>query len=612
MALFPNELVINDDWKDSDALFKPKVNGMKFGRGYDPESVDEAVRAMLGTPDEIKVIPKSEWSARIKQQEETKSRTSDVLRRKNIASTDQDGDGYCHTADTEVLTEKGWVAWPDYNWTDPIGTVDPVSHALQFQTPFEKHVYDYDGPMIHSTNRRIDFGVTPDHQMYVRKWDERKRTLSDQYSFVKAGDLGWYTGLMHAPESQIGTDFVTIEVPGDRRYEGDDFMALLGLIVSDGYAGGTDKTRNWVSFASFRADIRDDVAALANRNGFHESPSKPGIWIRYDAAKLAQWLRENSYVDGHTGAKNKKVPTLVKCASPRQIKHFLHWFDDRNREGRQFYSISKQLIDDLQELHLRIGKRSHIGDKREPRATRYAGNSSGEIRSSGEYTLTVGEVDQLCLDRKKHIETDRYKGPVYCAAVPNHTLVTRRNGSVLISSNCWMYSGVGCVIARRAVNNQKYVRLNAHSSAAIIKKGRNEGGWCGLSSQFLMEHGVATFDEWPEHSRDTRHDTPETRKVMAKYRVTEAFIDLTKPVHGRNMTFEQVATCLLRNIPVAVDFNWWTHSVLGCDLVEIERGSFGIRIRNSWTDSWGDKGFSVLEGSKTIPNGAVAIATVKG
>src|SRR5690606_12531704 len=128
---------------------------------------------------------------------------------------------------------------------------------------------------------------------------------------------------------------------------------------------------------------------------------------------------ENAYCNESVGSQNKRVPEFVKASSPRQIKHFLNWFDDRNRSGLQFYSSSKRLIDDLQELHLRIGKRSHIGVA-DPKTVPFEGNKAGEIRSKGGYVLTVGDIDRLCIDRKKHIETDHYKGLVYCAAVPNH------------------------------------------------------------------------------------------------------------------------------------------------------------------------------------------------
>jgi hypothetical protein len=34
---------------------------------------------------------------------------------------------------------------------------------------------------------------------------------------------------------------------------------------------------------------------------------------------------------------------------------------------------------------------------------------------------------------------------------------------------------------------------------------------------------------------------------------------------------------------------------------------FGIGIINSWTDTWGDLGESVLQGQKSIPNGAICL-----
>ena len=173
---------------------------------------------------------------------------------------------------------------------------------------------------------------------------------------------------------------------------------------------------------------------------------------------------------------------------------------------------------------------------------------------------------------------------------------------------CWGHSTVGCVQAVRALNNIPYVPLSAYHVCAVIKRGVNEGGWCGLSAKFLREVGVCSQAIWPQGNRDYRRlDTPECRANAALHKVTEEWTDLTRAVYDQSLTFEQVATCLLCNVPVAGDFNFWQHSVLLCDLVEVEPGSFGVRLRNSWGDGWGDKGFGVLRGSKARPDGALAI-----
>ena len=607
MSLRAGEVLINDS-TPSDGLFNPMIDGEVKAHGLVPRDYASYPKEMFAPPNEIKLIPRSEWSARIKEKVATKSQVSDILLARKIPSMDQGPNGYCTTADTEVLTERGWVFWPDYNGADLLGTMNQQSGNLEFQLPSARQVFDHDGEVIYSTNSRIDFAVTPKHRMLVRKWDEANRTLAKDYTFVTADQIGWYAGLPHATRGFIGTEYKRLAVPGDREYDGDDFLALLGLVTSDGYAGGATNTKNWVSFASFREETRPLIAPLAARLGFHEKPSCRGVWIRYDAGSLAEWIRANCYNGQGLGAKNKRVPDLVKWASMRQIGHFLHYFDDRKRDGSQFYSVSKRMMDDLQELFLRIGKRTSIST-RPARDVAYQGNI---IHGGPSFYLTVSDTDRLSIERKHNIEADRYRGPVYCATVPNGTLVTRRNGSVLISGNCWGHSTVGCVQAIRALDNQPYIPLSAYMVCAIIKKGRNEGGWCGLSAKFLREVGVVPQSVWPQGDRNTSRDTPAVREAAAKFKVTEDWVDLTRDIYDQNLSFDIVASLLLSNIPVAGDFNWWSHSVMLCDVVEVESGSFGIRFRNSWGDSYGSLGFGVLQGSKANTNGAVALTVTGG
>jgi hypothetical protein len=178
---------------------------------------------------------------------------------------------------------------------------------------------------------------------------------------------------------------------------------------------------------------------------------------------------------------------------------------------------------------------------------------------------------------------------------------------------CWAHSSTGAVMAVRALNGQPTVPLSAYAVAATIKKGADEGGWCGLSAQFIREKGVPSQQLWPQGDRSYRkYDKADVWANAALHKVTEDYVDLTRDVYDQNLTFDMVASCFLSGIPVAVDFNWWSHSVLGCDLVETEPGAFGLRIRNSWGASWGEQGFGILKGSKAIPDGAVALRVTGG
>ncbi len=173
---------------------------------------------------------------------------------------------------------------------------------------------------------------------------------------------------------------------------------------------------------------------------------------------------------------------------------------------------------------------------------------------------------------------------------------------------CWGYSTAHAMMLRREADHDPYVRLNPAASCAIIQRGANEGAWCGLSAQLAIENGYATEADWPGHSLDLRNDTPALREAMKRNRVGEAFIDLQLPAYDRNQTMDQIASCLLQNIPVALDFSWWGHSVCGVRLIKSNDG-YGWRILNSWKN-WGRRGLGDIYGRRVQTMGAVGISSV--
>ena len=173
---------------------------------------------------------------------------------------------------------------------------------------------------------------------------------------------------------------------------------------------------------------------------------------------------------------------------------------------------------------------------------------------------------------------------------------------------CWAYSTGHAIMFDRLRSNQPMVRLNPHATAAIIKSGRDEGGWSGLSAKFARETGYALEGtgpgQWPLHSRNLKFDTPELRAEMGKYKVTEEWVDLALAPYDQNLTFAQLATCLLLNIPCQVDYNWWSHAICAIRLVWANN-AWAVMIINSWK-GWGRFGLGLLEGSRKVPDGSLA------
>lgn len=171
---------------------------------------------------------------------------------------------------------------------------------------------------------------------------------------------------------------------------------------------------------------------------------------------------------------------------------------------------------------------------------------------------------------------------------------------------CWTHSTVQAIMMLRAWMNESYVPLSAYAVACIIKNFIDEGGWGALSLDFATTRGVPSQLFWPQQSMSRDYDNPATWENAALHKSVESWADLNASVYDRNLTFEQVATLLLTDTPVVADYNWWGHSVCLLDLVEVEPGSFGVRILNSWGDGWSDRGMGILQGNHAIPDGAVA------
>lgn len=194
--------------------------------------------------------------------------------------------------------------------------------------------------------------------------------------------------------------------------------------------------------------------------------------------------------------------------------------------------------------------------------------------------------------------------------------VMRRGGFVPLNQKsdgyCWAYSTTGCVAALRHKANLPKIELSAHSVAAPIKNGRNEGGWCGLSAKYIREVGVATSQTWPLNSRNLSHNNAAYLADAARHKVQEDWYDLERPLHGQVLTFDQVVSLILQGHPVACDFNWWRHSVLCCRVRRIEAGSYGLRGPNSWGPNWNGDGWHDLRENKARPDGAVSLIVTRG
>lgn len=181
---------------------------------------------------------------------------------------------------------------------------------------------------------------------------------------------------------------------------------------------------------------------------------------------------------------------------------------------------------------------------------------------------------------------------------------------------CWNHSvASGCMLAR-AYDGQPYVRLSPFAVGCALTQFRDRGGWNPWAAEFVAEHGIPDVEHWPERSMSRDHDTDETWANARLHRVVEAWWDMERSIYDRNLSLQQLFSALLAGIPCPCDFGWWRHSVLGVDVLDLEPSRrfddymrYGLRIWNSWSNSWGALGMGVLKGNRIVPDGATALVS---
>ena len=229
------------------------------------------------------------------------------------------------------------------------------------------------------------------------------------------------------PKRDAKRDLATAEKQKDRRFVADGFLSLIGYFVSEGHA----YENGYVSLSQNAGDIADDIYNCVKELGlnsynFAARDSERGLG--FCDGGVAGYLRK------HCGSKSneKKLPDFVFGLSGRQAEILLDALvngdgsiDCRGRDGSFSYTTtSSVLANQLQAFGVQYGYRVVLSKVRQdnPKWNDY-------------YRLSFSNIKTHTVDVRNQIKPVPYSGPVHCFSVPNDTLVTRRNGRVVISHN---------------------------------------------------------------------------------------------------------------------------------------------------------------------------------
>lgn len=334
----------------------------------------------------------------------------------------------CFDPKTEILTEAGWLAFPDLQPDVKVATLNSEG-KVEYHIPEEYIVQTYIGEMYCFANSKFDFCVTPNHWMYVR-------TETGQLKFIRADEGQVWESL----QVLTGGDFDGEEVEwfelGKFPINGlgkvkkifmDDWLEFLGYYISEGcvdvrkrlqVVGGNDYDVSDydVLIAQENAEGRWKIANCLSRLGFEFFD-----WDESQFKICTQQLAEILLPLGKSG--NKYIPRELFQLSRRQLLVLFNALmmgdASEGEDCYNYYSKSKQLADDVQELAIRCG---------------YAASVVSHAMGRDFYRVNIRPIKDVNLVEPERF---RYAGKVYCVNVTNHVVFVRRNGRAAWCGQCY-------------------------------------------------------------------------------------------------------------------------------------------------------------------------------
>jgi intein/homing endonuclease len=333
----------------------------------------------------------------------------------------------CFHKNVEILTEDGWKYISEVKNGENVFSREPLTGNIVLNPVIDTQKR-HEKKLLYFKNLHIDIPVTYDHNFYC----ERENTQDSwSFKFIKAkdikGSLSYKIPLTGKWDAEPAIEFWG--------YEPDDFLELLGWYIAEGwtYKSGT------IGIAQTIIENRHKIKSCLERMGVEYSErdhcflvSLPRSLVSHLAALGKSW--------------EKYIPKIYLDLPIRQLQIL---FDsliagdgnylDRTKNKRQpkisYYTTSKRLAGNMQELALKLGKHASIGivDKVGERCLQKVRPfKPATVRHVG-YRVNIKHsyYTQLREDRLT-VEEITYNDYVYCVTVPPyHVIYVRHNGKAL-------------------------------------------------------------------------------------------------------------------------------------------------------------------------------------
>jgi len=337
--------------------------------------------------------------------------------------------GYCYDEKTEVLTLEGWKYFKDLRPRDKILTLNPEENEAEYCHPKEILAFKFSGNLIRIKNsRNFDLLVTLNHRLILWDRETRSRTFEIPAGQMPAHhwirrDIPWIGNELEyfvLPEyvntwaCERGKITRTYRVK-PRKIPIETWLKFFGIWLAKGHT----TSRGYVVISQNPGENTKWIKSILDELGFrYRIDSTPSGCLKFKIKNKQLW----AYLKRFGKARDKYIPKWILQLSPRLLeilKDSLFKGDGCLAGNWRYFTVSRRLADDIQELILKTGKNAVIKYRKEKDIYEIYENSNTFFRT-----------------RKRVYSLQPYLGWVFDVYIPpNHVILVRRNGKVCWSGN---------------------------------------------------------------------------------------------------------------------------------------------------------------------------------
>lgn len=329
--------------------------------------------------------------------------------------------------DTELLTTNGWKAADCLTKEDWIAQYNIETEEISFAQPTElvKHKAE---KLVQLRSYNMNQSVTQNHDVIFEGVKVKAHTLLGREDLHEKQFpiVGYSEAFQSIPDGLT-----------------EDDLAFLTWICMDGTVVDSRlKNPNW---SKIRLQFKLSYEHKINR--LSELLTRMGIPFTFRKATMGGVNKLQPYYITVYGEYARKYFDLLGS-----VKLFPSWFSSlsdieakvvldtiaetdghRSWKSLRWISVEKHNIDIIQTLCLRTGRVCTV---------RIATQKSGFKNGKEQYEANIYENGLPPMSAHVHVTEEDYNDDAFCVTMPLGTIVTRLNGKVTITGNCWLQQAI--------------------------------------------------------------------------------------------------------------------------------------------------------------------------